>query len=469
MGRGLENQIEAHLIDRAYPVLSAWYGENTVLSLYATGETKVQPVGADFGGWLSLEGAALEPGPHEAGRGIVPIDLTWQPAARARERYHVGLRLVDSAGRVWAQRDSLPGGGLGNFFDMPLDAPTLDRHGLLVPAGTPPGEYGITLRVYRSRDVAVVPVAFEGGSGGEVTLGAVKVIRPETPLPPGALNIDQPLHADFGDKLRFLGHSPPGESALLPGETVAVDLFWEALADPGEDFLPRIQLVAEGGDVLAELAEKPVAGTYPTAWWKAGELVRDPHDLPIGATVPEGRHRLLLSLVRAADGSLVEIGGGETTIDLGEIEVLGRERRFEPTSPQHPQSAQFGPAVELTGYDKREVLRKPGSPLEVTLHWHALDTPDRNYHAFVHLLDGSGEIVAQHDGVPGNGEYPTLGWLPGEYLVDSHLLQLPFYLPDGVYQLRAGLYDPVTGLRPAGPLMLDSPVPVEAVRGCNCR
>jgi hypothetical protein len=107
--------------------------------------------------------------------------------------------------------------------------------------------------------------------------------------------------------------------------------------------------------------------------------------------------------------------------------------------------------------------------LEVTLHWHALQTPEENYHTFVHLLDANDNIVAQHDGPPGEGKLLALGWLPGEYLIDVHLLKLPFDLPDGDYRLRAGLYDPATGQRPGEPIPLNALVPVKANEGCQCR
>jgi hypothetical protein len=425
-------------------------------------------VSARFGEWLRLDEAALSPGPLEAGWGIVAVDLTWRLSERPDERYHVGLRLVDASGRVWARRDHTPRGGLGHFFEWPLDEPELDRHGLRVPAGTPPGDYTVRLQVYRSHDLAVLPAAFEGGSGGEVALGTVRIVRPETPPPVEALPVAERLQADFGP-LRFLGHTVHSEPALLPGEAVEVDLYWQALADPGQDFLPRLQLLEGDGASATEVTEKPVAGTYPTAWWQAGQLVRDPHTLPIPATVPPGRYRLALSLVRAADGAPVETEEGQTAVDLAEVEVLAREHNFWPTFPTYPQRARFGPSVELTGYDLREVLRAPGSPLDVTLHWYALETPDRNYHSFVHLLDADGAIVAQHDGPPGEGEQPTLGWLPGEYLTDTHPLQLPTDLPDGTYRLAVGLYDPATSLRLGERILLDTPVPVRARGGCFCR
>jgi hypothetical protein len=241
------------------------------------------------------------------------------------------------------------------------------------------------------------------------------------------------------------------------------------MSDPAEDFLPRLLLLDASGASLAERTEKPVGDTYPTAWWQAGDLVRDPHALPIPAAVPEGRYSLALSLIRAADGKPVANQQGETMLHLVEIEVVDRDHRYEPTTPNHVQEAQLGAAVELAGYDMREVVRAPGSPLEVTLHWHVLDTPDKGYHTFVHLLDAAGQIVAQHDGPPGEGEAPALGWLPGEYLVDSHLLSLPFVLPDGEYRLVAGLYDPATNQRLGEEVTLTAPVPVKANEGCQCR
>jgi hypothetical protein len=116
--------------------------------------------------------------------------------------------------------------------------------------------------------------------------------------------------------------------------------------------------------------------------------------------------------------------------------------------------------VELVGYDLPQAVWTPGSSLPVTLTWHALQTPDKGYHVFIHLLDAQGQVVAQHDGVPGEGELPALGWLPGEYLTDTHRLALPPGLASGDYRLQVGLYDPITEQRPGDPVLLDTPVSV---------
>jgi hypothetical protein len=328
-----------------------------------------------------------------------------------------------------------------------------------VPAPTPPGDYRLTLRVYDADSLQVWPATFEGGSGGEVTLGSVRVDRPPEPPPVEALPVKQPLDVTF-ESLRLLGANVEERGPLLPGEAIEVDLFWQALSDPGQDLLPRLQLVDAGGQAVSELEEKPVAGSYPTAWWQAGELVRDPHALRVGAGVGPGRYRLVLSLLRAGDGSAVKPERGPVHVELGEVEVQGRDRAYQPPALEHEQQVALGPAIALAGYELDPQPAAPGSTLVVTLTWHALDTPQGNYYTFVHLLDASGIIVAQDDGPPGGGRLPTLGWLPGEYLLDGHALSLPRDLPAGQYRLAVGLYDPVTFRRPAEPVFLDTPATV---------
>ncbi len=126
MGRVLEEQIEAYLVERAYPTLTEWYGEHTLLSLFVAGEPQPVPVTAQFGDWLALDGAALSAAPLPAGSGVLAADLTWRlqspPPAGAAD-LTVGLRLVDAAGRVWAQRDSLPLAGSAPFSEWVVGEP----------------------------------------------------------------------------------------------------------------------------------------------------------------------------------------------------------------------------------------------------------------------------------------------------------------------------------------------------------
>ncbi len=85
----------------------------------------------------------------------------------------------------------------------------------------------------------------------------------------------------------------------------------------------------------------------------------------------------------------------------------------------------------------------------MTLHWQARGTADTGYVVFVHLVR-EGNIIAQSDRVPASGTRPTTGWLPGEFIADSHVLVIPPETPEGEeqeYTLALGLYDPATDQR----------------------
>jgi hypothetical protein len=80
--------------------------------------------------------------------------------------------------------------------------------------------------------------------------------------------------------------------------------------------------------------------------------------------------------------------------------------------------------------------------LDVTLYWQAFQSMEKNYTAFVHLLDETGTLVAQQDRPPAG--YPTGVWHSGEVVVDPFTIELPPDLPPGTYRLQTGFYDPAT-------------------------
>ena len=49
--------------------------------------------------------------------------------------------------------------------------------------------------------------------------------------------------------------------------------------------------------------------------------------------------------------------------------------------------------------------------------------------------------MAQGDGPPLLGDYPTRVWSSGELVVDPHVVALPADLPAGQYRLLVGMYD----------------------------
>ncbi|MCX7855811.1 MAG: hypothetical protein N2556_07555, partial [Anaerolineae bacterium] len=112
--------------------------------------------------------------------------------------------------------------------------------------------------------------------------------------------------------------------------------------------------------------------------------------------------------------------------------------------------------IRLMGYDLAGGV-EAGDMLTVTLYWRAEGVPGGDYRVFVHLLDGQGEMVTQHDGPPRWGRYPTWAWQVGDVVPDEHVLALSASLSGGPFSLAVGMYRPDTLERlpvigPEGPL-----------------
>ncbi len=230
-----------------------------------------------------------------------------------------------------------------------------------------------------------------------------------------------------------------------PGESLALDLYWQALLDGPEGGAAVLQLQDDAGRVLAETASAPVAGRAPFVGLAAGQTVRDPVSVALPGELAPGVYNLVLGR-RRADGAWLPVRRGPfplgLTYPLATVRALGRPLDLDPPDVQHPVGARFGDGIGLEGYD----LESTASELQLTLHWQALAPLSLRYKLFVHLLGGGGpsDIRVQADVYP---SLPTTAWLPGEYRCDQIALELPASLPPGRYSLVIGWYDDSTGER----------------------
>jgi hypothetical protein len=90
---------------------------------------------------------------------------------------------------------------------------------------------------------------------------------------------------------------------------------------------------------------------------------------------------------------------------------------------------------------------EPGGQIELTLFWQTSGPTQRPYTVFNHLVNDSGDLIAQKDNWPVDGRWPPTCWQPGTVVVDRYLIQLPSDLAQGTYYLYTGLYDARTGKR----------------------
>lgn len=81
-----------------------------------------------------------------------------------------------------------------------------------------------------------------------------------------------------------------------------------------------------------------------------------------------------------------------------------------------------------------------GATVTVTAVWDSQAQPDKPYTIFWHILNAAGDSVAQWDGQPRGGTWPTTCWQANHPFSDSYTLVLPPDLPRGDYSLEVGFY-----------------------------
>jgi hypothetical protein len=113
-----------------------------------------------------------------------------------------------------------------------------------------------------------------------------------------------------------------------------------------------------------------------------------------------------------------------------------------PIETRPPALARFQGGVELVGATMGFV----DQGVQLELVWYATARLKDDYTVFVHYQRG-GERVAQADGQPAAGHYPTRRWRSGDLVHDDHSITLPYSPDPSRDQIIVGLYRPEDGQR----------------------
>jgi hypothetical protein len=202
-----------------------------------------------------------------------------------------------------------------------------------------------------------------------------------------------------------------------------------------------LRLVDTRGNELAQSDSQPGYGFLPSSLWETGQWMDDWISLPTSPGLKESNenapYTLVVRLYDAATGQVALIRR------LGELDWRGEQLLFAQTEPSFMKPSisdeveiSFGDQIRLLGY--HQVVSN--DQLNLLLYWQALAEGMDDYYQFVHLIDPvSGEILAQHDGMPRFETYPTSQWSEGEIVSDPADIDLTD-IPPGSYQLAIGLY-----------------------------
>lgn len=309
--------VESWLDQNAFKVQDSWFG-NVRLVMYALPEdmpASPRPLDVALGGVARLQGVSMHSGPVPAGD-VVQLGLHWLAGDPGDTRYKVFLQLLDADSQVVAQRDAEPVGESRPTNTWQTGETIVDRHGLLVPPGTPPGSYRLITGLYDRADGRRVPTT----TGDSIELGSIQVVRPVTLPSRDAFDILFDRQASFGpvDLLGFSryprGYGHASETPLHAGDLLHVDLFWQSQAPAQSDLWVLLSL-GDLPDYRVIEARRPLGGRgYPSSQWEVGEIVRDQLDLPIPPDLPRGEYPLHLAVYPQG-------GEASETITLGTIRV----------------------------------------------------------------------------------------------------------------------------------------------------
>ncbi len=394
---------------------------------------------------------------HAENGKFLRLTLYWQVDENIDADAMVSVKVLRSDQRAFGQIDHRP------VFDT---YPTIawrkgeiiaDTYAVPLFVGITPSDYVINVTMYDANTSNVI----DQHDLGKVTLGAdvaaphrgaQNVVHASDEYFALSLagysldtwNIAHTINVDFG-ALSLAGYSLNVDAPVRPGDTLPLTLLWRAGAlKLPDNLVARIWLEDSAGNQVTS-RDTLISIGYPPFQWQPNMYVRDWPSMRLPANIADGKYTVKLGVAR--DNQLLGstlLPFVPTVANLGQIEIKNRTRMMNAPSIPRTLEATFGNKVKLLGYDLRQGANQ--KTMTLTLYWRSLALMDTSYTVFVHLLDAKNQVVASGDASPGNGEFPTTGWIENEYVADVHALALND-VPPGTYQIEVGLYDAATGTR----------------------
>lgn len=404
----------------------------------AEGLTPAVPVDADFGGALRLVGWSASPTPPPADAGL-SIALFWQAQQPLERDFKIHVRVVDEAGFELGVLDQRPTAYNYPTFRWQADETRYARLQIPLDPGTAPGSYWVELWLYDGTDGRALDLLDEAGAprGRALRLGPVEIGPPAMGwLGAGAPNDATPIEQRLAPGQELLAARLTLPAALEAGQQVPLRLWWRS---DGALEGARLVIAWAGAGQEIPTVFLPLDGEgWSGPEWRPGDLLMTPIAVRVPRELAAGQSRLLLWIEQGGErGEVVTVAEGE---------VVAGSARFDPPTVQVATDVTFGDQFRLVGFDLESLALRPGVEVPVTLHWESLQESRRSYTLFLHLLDGSGQIVVDggEDTIPLDGQRPTDVWVAGEFVSDTLTIRLPEGAAAGPYRLEVGWYDAST-------------------------
>jgi 4-amino-4-deoxy-L-arabinose transferase-like glycosyltransferase len=152
-------------------------------------------------------------------------------------------------------------------------------------------------RLVSRASMTVTPLlrASGGFEGGETLLvdefigtGGVSVVEAKDDIPNARTEV-------FASEIGLRGFAIPSPR-VEPGTILSIDLYWEVLQQPSENYTVFIHVYDDANALIAQY-DRPAGGeAQPSSSWVEGQILRDTYPLMIPEAVPAGRYHVRIGM-----------------------------------------------------------------------------------------------------------------------------------------------------------------------------
>lgn len=228
------------------------------------------------------------------------------------------------------------------------------------------------------------------------------------------------------------------------GENVNLRACWRSNAEMTTDYVFYVHLLDHRLNSLGQRDTYTGLGTFPTSYWQPGNMFCDTYLVPVSKEL--SRPVVVDVSTGFYDYDTRQQLPARTLDGIPSRRVVVGRVKLMPTSPapvaeqQYRTEARFQKSIVLTGYGWSALRARPGETVSATVAWEASGPLDISYTIFAHLLDSDGQMIAQDDGPPQDGNYPTTFWGAKEIILDEHEFTIPEGTVPGPTLLLIGFY-----------------------------
>ena len=252
----------------------------------------------------------------------LPVTVYWQLIAPTDRDLAVFLHLLGRDGEPVGQVGSYP--GLGAYPLKLLKPGDIVRDTYQVPVvvtATAPSLLRVDVGLFDRAAPTQVGLSVRDAAGGEASgvIGAARL------LPYSVVSdLPQTPRFDLGEQAALVGYDFP-QSAVRPGDTLPITLFWQAQARMAEDYQVFVHLMGPDGRPVAQGDKSPLDGDWPTSAWEPGQTFEDAYQIQVPDDLAPGAYELRVGLYRLVDFTRLPVQGPEGRVADSAI-ILGQAR-----------------------------------------------------------------------------------------------------------------------------------------------